>query len=808
MFQKVSKILEAMKKKQYHNEGASLLMVIIMVSFVGVLVSVVVYGSYYNFYMKYGDRSAKDNFYTVETALNEINIGLQRELSDSMSVSYMKVSKRGELTVQEKEDEFKKELYRSVWEKLRYVEPSSTAVTGKYRVDKLTLYLDKTRYDTATQTGAMVLTKKDDALLEYDPTGSSKLVLKNVSLQYTDPRGYVSMLDTDISIIMPEISFVSGKEMPDIENYSTIAHVSFDTEPSTALTINGNLYVGGADDAHGVPGAMFSKNHSSLRFGNGSGAQHRVIAKRVVAETGNADGSSITTLSGNQLWTEAIDVNSANISLLDNTYVKDDLTIDGKRSRVTLGGQYFGYGSGNVNPADSSSILINGAQTTLDMSGLRNLMLLGRAFVGATHYDADTAEESDYIEDASSGSAGPHANHSDLMLGQSVAVKGDQMMYMVPEECMGYEGNEQVLPKNPLTLAEHTTLTTAVKVDGSGHTETDPVTGLPVLRYTPVRLDKVFGKLGKSPSSYGASYRPIYRKINGSIIVCYYLYFTSETMANQFFYDYYNADEEAFNNYIREYIADFKWNNALGRRDASGQITSPLHIAGNLVYFDRSGKAVLRQDTKAEDMGDISAITASTDQIIDTYEALYTKLILNRNNLASSELGKTAYENIVLQGTQFDDFVAQGGGSRMEFSNVGVAGVSAENEVKALVVKNRGGSELVIDTTTADKLYFVVADGDVRVTASEFKGVIISGGTITIAPTCTSLDAEPDKVRAALRCRWDGDRDNGPFAADVLIDGAAYLTYSTVPADSGDATNEYGYMEIADLIHYENWNKK
>ncbi len=794
MFQKISGILGAMKKKSYHNEGASLLMVIIMISFVGVLVSVAVYSSYYNFFMKYSDRSAKDNFYTVETALDEINVGLQREISASMSEAYVEVSKRSDLDVTQKEDEFKKKLYENVLDRVRRHSAGTDPITPFYEVNRLTLYLDKTRMQG--NVGALVLTTDSDAVLEYNTAECSRLVLKKVSLQYTDPRGYVSMLDTDISITMPEISFVSNKEMPEIETYSLIAHTRLRTEDEAGIVqIRGNAYAGGTE-------GMFPGRHSTFQFGGG-GAQYRVIAKKVVAETGDMGGNSVSTLTGSQLWTEGIDVNSANISLLDNTYVKDDLTVDGKNCRITLGGQYFGYGSGNASAAESSSILINGANTTLDMSGLKNLMLLGHAFVGATHYNADTtADDDEYVEDVSTGTPGPHANHSDPMLGQSVAVRSDQMLYKVPDECMGYEGNVQVLAKNPLTLAEYTTLTTAIALDGTGKPVYDAA-GKPVLRYKPVDLTKVFAKLGKPLSSYGADYRPVFRKINGSILVTYYLYFTSEDMANRFFQDYFNADPDAFDTYVRSYLADFKWNNDLGRRDASGQMTNPLRIAGNLVYFDRNGKATLRQDTKTADMNDISEITASVDQIQDTYEALYAKLILNRNNLSSSELGKTAYENIVLPEAQFDAFVAKG--SEKEFEN----GLPGDEEVKALVANNKGYGELTIDAGRAKNLYFVVASGDVKVTAPEFKGVIISGGTITITSTCTLMEAEPSKARQALRCYAVGsDAVNGPFAAEILIDGDAYLNYSTVSDNSVASANEYGFIEIADLIHYENWNKK
>ncbi|MBD5464319.1 MAG: hypothetical protein HDR22_00545 [Lachnospiraceae bacterium] len=786
MFHKISEVLEAIRRKRYRNEGASLIMVIIMVSFVGILVSVAVYSSYYNFFMKYGDRSAKDNFYTVESALNEINVGLQRELSDAMSEAYMYANKRSGLTVVQKEDLFRKELYNSFWNKIRYKAAGSSASTGQYRVDKLTLYLDKTRYDTATGVGAIILTKQAQATLDYDPATSEKMVLKNVSLQYTDRRGYVSMLSTDIVVNMPKISFVANKEMPDLENYSLIANVRLDTEPSTRTIIDGSVYGGGKD-------GMYSENHSELQF---VGANRKVIAKQVVAGNAADPERSITTMPGNQLWTEAIDVNSACISLQDSTYVRDDLTIDGKGSHVILAGQYYGYGNGSANAADSSSILINGARTTLDMSQLRNLMLLGHAFVGATHYDADTAEESDYLETVTTTPTGAHANKDDFMLGQSIAAKSDQQMYMVPKECMGYHGNVQELPKNPLTLEENTRFTASDD-------------------YKVVDLSKVFSKLGKPINTYGADYRPVYRRVNGSILVYYYLYFTSETMANKFFYDYYTADKEAVDEYIKEYVADFRWNEALGRKDSSGTVVAPLHIAGNIVYFNDAGETVLRQDTKAEDTVNVTAISQSTDLIIDNYNALYAKLVTNINSVADTELGKTAYENLVKQGADFNQLVAPN--STMWFGNTS-PGLAEEEKIKALVVNNDGGATLVIDNAKAKNLYFVVASGDVRVLADEFNGVIIAGGNITIAPTCRHLNANPDKVKKALAChRLDGadgsgnqDADpNSPKAADILIDGDSYINFSSVPEDSGTGTStEYEYISIEDLIHYENWSKE
>ncbi len=78
-----------------NNRGSSILLVIIAIAFVGTLATILVYSTYYNYLMKHTDRSAKGNFYTAETALNEINAGLQQIVSNAMKESYTYTMQNG-----------------------------------------------------------------------------------------------------------------------------------------------------------------------------------------------------------------------------------------------------------------------------------------------------------------------------------------------------------------------------------------------------------------------------------------------------------------------------------------------------------------------------------------------------------------------------------------------------------------------------------------------------------------------------------------------------------------------------------------
>lgn len=759
MFHRIKRI------RKLNNAGSSIILVVISIAFISMLVSAVVYMAYYNYMMKNSDRSAKNNFYTAETVLDEINMGLQRELSDAMAESYTKTSKLSGLTVEEKEGKFQDEILASLKKKLE-----NPAHAGYYQVNKLILYLDKTRYDAATGLGAEILTTDGEAVLVS--SDSDRLTLKDVYVQYTDERGYVSRVKTDIVMGFPDISFVSNRMVPDIENYCLIANVRLETESSTSTEISGSVY-GGYE-------GIFSRDYCRLAFKGNNGLKSKVIAKSVNVENSRVHVDGFVADTGSELWTDGINVTSANISLKDTTYVKDDLTVEGKNSNVLIAGGYYGYGSTNGKAEGSSSILINGANTSLDMSGVQNLFLLGHAYVGARHYNANITGASDYVEDADSITAEPDdivPLNEDFMLGQSVAVKSDQLMYMVPVECMGYEGNVQVLAKNPITLAEYNMLT---------KTTVSPTDN--TLKYTAVRLDKVIAKLGKPANSYGVNYQPVFRRVNGSILVYYYMVFTSETMANRFFADYYEADKDALDAYIKEYIASFRFNDSI----------SDLHLAGNLVHFNHAGVTVLRPDTLAQDVDGLEGLNTKIDDWVDKYAALSAKLLIDKNNVSATELTKTVYENIIVDETEFSNIVPSN--TTKEFDN-SVGGASAT--VRALVVNNSGYNTFEINSGNANNLYLVIASGDVRVNVSRYNGLIIAGGNITITPTCIEIAPHAENVKKAINCK---DSTETYCAGDVLKDKDAYLNYTSEEDDK--IVDEHGYINIEKLIHYENWNKR
>ncbi len=94
------------------------------------------------------------------------------------------------------------------------------------------------------------------------------------------------------------------------------------------------------------------------------------------------------------------------------------------------------------------------------------------------------------------------------------------------------------------------------------------------LVYQPVNLEKLWEKLG---NSYTNNYKAVFRRVNGSVLVYFYLDFGSnEVQANNFFKAYYEYDKQGLTDYIKSYVSDIKWNSTLNSND-----NDKLTIAGN-----------------------------------------------------------------------------------------------------------------------------------------------------------------------------------------------------------------------------------
>lgn len=173
----------------------------------------------------------------------------------------------------------------------------------------------------------------------------------------------------------------------------------------------------------------------------------RVISKGDITVQGPASSLMVRDVpdQDNRVYARNINLNSAAASLDSKVYVANDLTLDGAGSKVALTKEYYGYGNStdngvpkadgtvgpNGDPAASSAIIINGKDSTVDMSAVTKLLIAGRSYISPNvgNSAGDTGSNKNPLE-VSSPSA-------PVMMGESIAVKGGQVAYLVPAECIG-----------------------------------------------------------------------------------------------------------------------------------------------------------------------------------------------------------------------------------------------------------------------------------------------------------------------------------------------------------------------------------
>lgn len=352
-------------------------------------------------------------------------------------------------------------------------------------------------------------------------TGSSidvksidKISIKNIEVKCTSDQGYSSKIKTDIDINIPEfnIDFTDSQtslDVSDLVKYGIICqggnltndiakdgaakriNPALTIESGANVTILGNIYADGtAYDAYQTtvngkhywvnrldsskkPTGIVNRNASiniedsaSLTFNS------KIINCNNNIELGNNSNLTIRnrngeektdTLDTTQLFANNIVTKSgtanANIDIVGNTMLKDDLQIDGDNSSIKIKGNYFGYGyrdddnDGNEDDTGaitgfvdaglttteherSSAIVINGSGANVDMLGVNKLILAGRAYI-----DLDAS-----------------GKNTSYMTGESVSFKGNQKMYLADKELSGSKvaGNNPIAYSDLLTAADMT----------------------------------------------------------------------------------------------------------------------------------------------------------------------------------------------------------------------------------------------------------------------------------------------------------------------------------------------------------------
>ncbi len=702
------------------------------------------------------DHNSTGNFYAAEGILEEVKTGLVEYASTASEKAYIETlesygattvadaSKAGTEAVSSMQSQFSE----------RYIKELGGKLLNHFywRVGELQQDDDMLDKLKALTYEPEAVKKVTGVIVNRDAKGLYYLTIKDLLVDYTDEADYRSTIQTDISIRVPDYKFQGDSTLNEIKNYISISDDTLELGAGAAAVCAGSS----------LTGNIYSGSRTGILVGDSVDLNCNSIITRGNFEVNTGAEVSLQGESGAEgdLWARNIlispkegssgsESSHTRLEMTENAYIANDLAISDNYSDVKLKGKYYGYSYNENNDASSSetageyssAILINGLNTDLDGTELDKMILAGRAFV-STESDTGTVQP----------------GKSQIRTGESVAVKSDQLAYLVPDRY--------------------------IKIDGStddGHN--------PVARGENFAIDKEglraeYGSyLAAEPEDpFTANYN------NAGNYVFFFLNFASDKKANEFFEAYYGGnytDEDGnevshrdeLKERARPYLTSI--DTTLGIK-LSGNLNL---IAGNIVKnYDATGTSGLQKANYYETSG------APLDELLQDGQKTGIMYVNKQLYLTSSgdasqmrmteeqENDKKLVEHTLIDFSKVPDVI----------SEIGTAGKADPATGGKIYIAD---GSYVVDSGAVSK-GLIIATGDVEV-QRDFEGLIIAGGKVSVTRANVKMTANISLISNLLeKVKTDPD-----WAAIRKIFRGL----------SGSAEQET--TDITSCFKYENWTK-
>ena len=790
------------KTKRQQNQGFSLFTVLIAVSFVGILGLLVLYIALSNFNMKITDLKGKDSFYTAERALEEIRTGLQEDVGNAMSKAYTQVLESYNVENRSQDSSMDRQRQSEfqdcfITELMRTLRVSKTE-DNIYNMERLRRYVDL-KYDGSKE-----------SLIITNPAGSAPLMkavknvgkntenngvlLKNLKVIYVDEKGRAAIICTDIRLLVPEVQFPTPSTLPDLMNMIVVADKGIVCEgtESTPTSINGSIYAGN------LPSALAADSETSIKVIPGASLNvesgDKVVCKGEISVGLN---STFTSAESVNLWARGLNADSVqNVSLSSSTYFADDLTVTGKNNNVKISGNYYGYGSyesatsddcvakdqyeksGLTGAALSSAIVINGKNTTLDLSDTQKLMIAGRNYIASSKVKANN-----------------RSNTNDVATGESLTVKGTQLAYLVPKEVLGASGN-------PLTYDAYLALLNGAKDISVNWDAAVEAWGGRTLRDIGVDSEK-----------------PVQTVFYNDGFVYFYLNFTDAQKSADFMQMYYQNNPTVKAN-MDKYLSFYFGGEDSGItvKDADSYLRYITN--GNaLSYSGADAQGNMQQATSVnpgekilqEQVGYQNSWYALNRKMITSYDLLNKAVKEDAEGKTHNETDgdRSVYDNLVNEKKMISyikDTVKDDTGKYVFTASDEDGGLQAIMYDNG---ENGMNQTLKISQSDADKLRLVVCTGDVEIEAGvKFQGIIMAKGTITLKAGA-QLESAPLEAARVFQAQMSSYGDGTSIKPqDFFWEGDKYVLGNSSSSGKKDTLNGSDTYSIADCVTYENWKKE
>lgn len=521
-----------------NNRGVGIVTVIVTVAFLLILGTIILFTSYNGLQSRVASRAGEERFYDAETAINEIRLGLETKAAEAYSEAYSAILENysiGESGVTDEQIAEFQDKYRDALAD----ELSISTEFNNYPIEELQ---------------KLVLTNPESIHISYNG-GESSLgtvtVSKNENNQtvftFKDvtatsmEQGRAISVSADLLVTLPNLQYyISQYSISGVSSYCIISKNTLKVETNSNALLKGNVYAGDVK----VGGAKLTINDGLF-----------ISAGDVVL----GENAQVTSAADSELWVNSFALNdSSTLRLQGLSNVYNDLNFKGDNASAFLQGRYFGFGSSSSNSRYSSAILFNSTNSTLDISGLKELVLAGYSFI-----DSDNEE------------------FANVRTGESMAPRSDQRIYLIPAESVRYtdEGTLASVASNPIVVNDFDVVK---KMQNATIRTTDEL-------LTGADVKTIAVPEGKS-----------------QWVVFFFMEFKDEQEASVYFKNYFNEHSDKLEDYIASYasVTASKPSNALA--------ASPIQTKG---YTFSTKIVTSKGDTLVEDQLTLNAYLKNADEV-------------------------------------------------------------------------------------------------------------------------------------------------------------------------------------------------
>lgn len=428
----------------------------VSILFLTVLASIILAVSTANLRMKQVEYRTKQNFYHNEQILSEVYNGIGKEATQCFSKAYAsilsQVTKNDGTAVYEKEGDAYNAFSENFMNRIIKLFPEGAQNNDVLnRLNGYSLYAE------------IPIKVKEyeriDVIKESVSGGLSipvQLIISGIKVNYKETdgagntTGFESTITTDIVIDVPYVTFFEDSSRA--LDYALIGNKGVYFNGGSRV-VKGNVYAG-TDMSEPAANMAVYRNEDVYGGLNFYGAETEIAGGYVVSKGDiNVRKSRLTmamdtgeSSADMQIWAETMrtvenqsrntPAEPSNVDVQGQIFLANDLELNARESQVKLKGEFYAYnnnryetqekknltgGSQTAGHTQSSSVIINGNNSGLDLTGLNTFVVAGTAYIDMAN---------------SNFSEGGAAGTEEYKTGESLALKANQYLYLAPPECL------------------------------------------------------------------------------------------------------------------------------------------------------------------------------------------------------------------------------------------------------------------------------------------------------------------------------------------------------------------------------------